>query len=187
MIGIAFLPAGCDVAKQLGGAYNMSQCKYSYNSLSNLNVGGIDLSKGLSLASIPMVTAILTGTAQSVPLNFTLNLDVNNPNKAEAMLNGLQYILSIDNVEFTSGTVNKPMNIPAGGTQILPLAIGFDLATLLKGESKDAVLNIAKNFLGVGDKASNVTFRIKPTFMIGTVPVVSPSYIPITFSFGGKK
>ncbi|MDR2533391.1 MAG: hypothetical protein LBC81_01210 [Tannerellaceae bacterium] len=184
--GLLLFLSGCDVVKQMGGAYNMTQCNYSYRSVSNLRIAGMDLSKGVSIAWLPRITGILSGTAQSVPLNFTLNVDVENPNRTAAMLQGLQYILSIDNVDFTTGVVNRSLNIPGGGSQLMPLDIGFDLAELLRGESKDAVVNIVRNFLGVGDKASNVTFRIKPTFLIGSVPVTSPAYIPVSFTFGGK-
>ncbi|GHV53730.1 hypothetical protein FACS1894181_17650 [Bacteroidia bacterium] len=186
IVCFALLPGGCDVMKQVGGAYNMSQCKYTYRSISNLNIAGMDLSKGVSLSYLPRITSILTGSAQSVPLNFTLNVNVENPNTSAAMLQGLQYILSIDNVNFTSGTIDQALNIPAGGNQVMPFVIGFDMAALLKGESKDAVVNIAKNFLGIGDKASNVTFQIKPSFLVGNIPVTSPAYIPINFAFGGK-
>jgi LEA14-like dessication related protein len=165
----------------------MTQCKYAYHSISNLSLSGMDLSNGISLAYIPRITSILTGASSSVPLNFTLNLDVNNPNLSAALLHGLQYMLSIDNVNFTSGTLQQSLDIPAGGSQLLPLVIGLDLNTLLKGESKDAVVNIAKNFIGIGNQPSNVTFRIKPTFMIGNVPVTAPDYIPVSFSFGGGK
>jgi LEA14-like dessication related protein len=179
--------SGCDVMKQLGGAYTMTQCKYAYHSISDLSFSGMDLSKGVSLAYLPRITALLTGSSSSVPVNFTLNLDVNNPNASAALLNGLQYILSIDDVTFTTGTLNQSLNIPPSGTQLLPLVIGFDLIALLKGESKDAVVNIAKNFIGIGNKASNISFQIKPTFMVGSVPVTSPAYIPINFAFGGGK
>ncbi|MDR2499108.1 MAG: LEA type 2 family protein [Tannerellaceae bacterium] len=186
-ISLLLATASCDVMKQMGGAYNMTQCNYSYRSLSNLNISGMDVSKGVSLSWLPSITGILSGTAKSVPLKFTLNLDVENPNQSAAMLHGLQYILSIDNVDFTNGTIDRSLNIPGGASQAMPLDIGFDIAELLRGESKDAVVSIVRNFIGIGDKASNVTFRIKPTFMIGTVPVTSPSYIPVTFAFGGKK
>jgi len=179
--------SGCDVAKQVGGAYNITQCKYDFQSISNLTLSGMDLSKGVSLAYIPQITSILSGSASSIPLNLTLNLDVKNPNQSAALLNGLQYILSIDNVQFTTGTLNQSLNIPAGGNQLLPLQIGVDLATLLKGESKNAVQNIAKNFLGMSNQKSNVTLQLKPTFMIGGQPIVSPVYIPVNFSFGGGK
>lgn len=184
---VCFILSGCDVMKQVGGAYNMTQCKYSYESISKLNLAGMDLSKGLSLSNIPAITSILTGNTSSVPLNFTLNLDVNNPGQTAALLNGLQYILSIDDVQFTTGSLNQSLNVPSGGNQILPLAIGVDLGTLLRGDSKDVVVNVVKNFLGMSNTKSNVSFQIKPTFMIGNVPITSPVYIPVNFAFGGGK
>jgi LEA14-like dessication related protein len=172
---------------QLGGAYTMTRCKYEYHSISKLSLAGMDLSKGFSIAYIPQLTAVLSGNASSVPLSFTLNLNVDNPNQSTALLHRLQYVLSIDEVRFTSGSLDQSLNIPSGGNQLLPLTIGVDLATLLKGDSKDAVVNIAKNFIGIGNKPSNVTFHIKPTFMVGNVPVTAPDYIPVKFSFGGEK
>jgi hypothetical protein len=56
----------------------------------------------------------------------------------------------------------------------------------MKSNSKDAVIDIAKNFIGIGNKKSNVKVQLKPTFMIGNVPVTSPVYIPVSFSFGGN-
>ena len=102
------------------------------------------------------------------------------------MLHGLQYIVSIDDIKFTSGTLNKSLNIPSGETQTLPLTIGIDLATLMKNNSKEAITDIAKNFIGIGSKKSNVTVQVKPTFLIGNAPITSPTYIPVNFSFGGN-
>ncbi len=182
-----FVLSGCNVAKDLGGAYNMIQCKYDYNSISNLKLAGMDFSKGITASNALQLTSLLTGNLSSIPLNFTLNLDVTNQNQSAALLHGLQYVLSIDNVEFTTGQVDQALNIPGGGKQMLPVVIGFDIATFLKGETKDAVTNIVKNIVGVSDKKSNVSLQIRPTFMIGGYPVTSPVYIPITFAFGGKK
>ena len=176
----------CNVSKDLTGAYNMLNCKYEYKSISGLSLSGVDVSNGISLAAIPKITSILSGTASSIPLNFTLNLNVNNPNQTEAIFRGMQYILSIDDIQFTSGSVSQSMNIASGQTQTLPISIGVDLASLMKGNSKDAVGNIAKNFIGIGSDKSKVTLKIKPTFVVNEIPISWPSYIPIEFNFGGK-
>ncbi|MFV0536330.1 MAG: LEA type 2 family protein [Dysgonomonas sp.] len=184
---IAAIMLSCSSLQQgLSGTYNMINCEYSYKSISGMSISGMNLSNGLSITSIPKVTSILTGSATSIPLNFTLNLNIKNPNQSAAMLNGLQYVISIDDIQFTTGSVDQALNIAAGQTQALPLSIGVDLATLMKNNSKDAVLNIAKNLVGIGSQKSNVSVQLKPTFMIGTVPVTSPIYIPVSFSFGGS-
>lgn len=187
LLAVVLTVSGCDVAKQVSGAYTMTQCKYDYNSISGLTIAGIDLSRGIQPLQILQLTPLLTGQASSIPLNFTLNLDVTNPNPSVALLNGLQYILSIDNVQFTTGSINQQLNIASGAKMTLPLTIGVDIASLLKGESKSAVENVVKNIAGINDKQSNVTLQIRPTFMVGNQAVLSPVYIPVSFSFGGKK
>lgn len=178
---------GCDSVQQgLRSTYNLINCEYSYKSITGLTISGMNLSNGLSVTSIPKITSILSGTATSIPLNFTLNVNVKNPNESAALLHGLQYIVSVDDIEFTTGSINQTLNIASGQTQTLSLTIGVDLATLMKNNSKDAVTEIAKNFLGIGSKKSNVSLQLKPTFMIGNTPVVSPMYIPVSFSFGGN-
>lgn len=175
----------CNVSQELVGAYNMVNCDYNYKSISGMSISGINLSNGPSITDIPKITTLLTGSSSSIPLDFTLNLDVKNPNQSAALLHGLQYILTIDDIQFTTGKLNQSLNIASGATQTLPLTIGVDLATLMKNNSKDAVVDITKNFLGVGSKKSNVKLQIKPTFMIGNTPITSPAYIPISFNFGG--
>ena len=187
LLSVILMMSGCDVAKQLGGAFNMTQCKYDYNSISNLAVGGVDLSQGLSLASITRLTQLFTGNISSLPLNFNVNVDVTNPNTTAAFLNGMQYILSIDGVQFTTGSLNQTLNIASGEKQTMPLTLGFDVAQLLTGNTKDAVLNIVKNFVGIGSEKSQVTLQIKPSFQIGNSLIPSPVYIPISFAFGGGK
>lgn len=181
---VATLLVSCDAAQSLSGAYNMVNCKYSYNSLSNVSVSGMNLSNGLSLSSIPKLTSILTGTATSIPVDMTVNLDVNNPNASEAFLNGLQYIVTIDNLQLTSGSINERLSVSAGETKTMPINLQLDIAQYLKGDSKDTMVNIIKNIAGIGTEKSNVSIQIKPSFMIGSQQVVSPIYIPVNFTVG---
>lgn len=176
--------SGCGATGDLTSAYNVTQCKYDYKSISNLTVSGVNLSNGISPIAIPKLLAVLNGKSSSIPMNFILNLDVKNPNSTAAIMNGLQYIISIDDIEFTTGRVNQSMNIAAGATQNLPLNIGVDLATLMTKNSKSAIQNIAKNLMGIGESESNVKVQLKPTFMIGGAPITSPIYFPVSFSFG---
>lgn len=176
----------CNVMKEVGGAYNTIQCKYSFNSISGVNLAGTSISKSFAIADAFRLTSILTGNNSSLPMNFSLNINVENPNKSAALLHGLEYILSIDGVQFSTGTTDQSLNIPSGGSQILPVTIGVDLIQLMSGQSKDAIVNIAKNIIGIGDKQSNITIQLKPTFMIAGIPIKSPSYIPLNFTYPSK-
>jgi LEA14-like dessication related protein len=180
--------SGCTALQSsLSNAYNLANCDYKYNSISNLTISDMNVSNGLSALMIPKVLSILNGNASSIPLNFTLNLDVRNPNSGTAAFQALHYIISIDDIQFTTGNFRQAFSVGAGETKQLPMTIGLDIAELMKNNSKSAVENIVKNFLGLSDASSKVTFQLKPSFKVGEQLFTSPLYIPVNFSFGGKR
>jgi LEA14-like dessication related protein len=177
----------CDVAQQLLGTYQMTQCKYEYSSISNLNLAGVNLQNVSSLSSLnPLSAANLLSAFVSpggaLPLHFTLNLNVTNPGVQTALLNGMSYILEIDGIEMTQGTLNTQFQVASGQKTLMPIQMGFDLRQVLSGKSAEAIKNLAFNFAGIGNASSNVTVRLKPTFMVGGQALSSPNYIPVSFT-----
>ncbi len=180
----------CDVVKQIGGAYNLSQCKYDYNSIDNIEIAGINLgkSKAISIAEIATLTTILAGgSMQNIPFSMTLNLDVENPNKAAAYLNGLDYTIELNDMEFTTGKLDTPIRIEEGASSVIPLSIGVDLKSLMNRYSKNKVSTEMSRFLGISPGQTKVTVKLWPRVLIGDVPIKSPAHIPVTFLFGSKK
>jgi LEA14-like dessication related protein len=180
--------SGCNVLQSgLSSAYNLVNCDYKYHSISNLTISDMNLSNGISVLMIPKVLSILSGNTSSIPLNFTLNQNVKNPNSGTAAFQTLNHIISIDDVRFTTGDIQHAFSVDVGETKQLPLVIGIDIAELMRSHSKSAVENILKNFLSLSDTSSKVTIQLKPSFKVGEQIFSSPIYIPVSFSFGGKK
>ena len=187
LFSIMLMLSGCTALQtSLSNAYNLANCDYKYNSVSNITVSDINVSKGLSPLMIPKVLSLLSGSASSIPIDFTLNLDVKNPNTGTAAFQALSYIVSIDDIQFTTGNFRQPFSVGAGETKTLPVTIGFDIAELMKSNSGTAVLNIAKNILGLSDTSSKVSVQLKPSFKVGEQTFASPVYVPLTFNIGGK-
>ncbi len=188
LLGLVLTIVSCDVAQTALSTLSLTQCEYKYKSISGLTLGGINLQNATSLSSVnPLALAGLVSSfsskSGSLPLQFTLNLDVKNPGYQTAMLNGLAYILEIDGVEMTTGSVDSKMQVAPGQISQLPINLNFDLKKAMSGQSADAIKNLAFNFAGIGDKASNVTVKLKPTLVIGGQTLASP-YIPVSFSYG---
>ena len=187
-ICVMLMFSGCGALQSaLSGAYNLANCDYKYQSISNLTVMDINLANGLSPLMAPALLTIHNGNASSIPLNFTLNLDVKNPNAGAAAFQTMGYIISIDDIRFTTGSLNQAFHVDAGQSKTLPMNIGFDVAELITNNSRTAVVNVLKNFLGLSDQASSVTVQLKPSFKVGEQLFTSPVYIPVSFTFGGKK
>lgn len=182
--------SGCGTTAQndLLGAYNMTQCKYAYNSVSNISVSGVNLASGSTLSALNLakLTTVLAGNPSSIPLNFTVNMNVTNPNQSAASLNKLQYSVSIDDIHFTDGVLDQAVSIAAGATQTVPLTVGVDVASLMQNNSQTALLNIVKNIAGISGEKSTVSLSLKPTFNIAGQLITSPVAIPVSFTFGGK-
>ncbi|MDR2882773.1 MAG: hypothetical protein LBU98_03230 [Alistipes sp.] len=184
----------CDVLRQVAGTYNMTNCKYDFRSLTEVSVAGIDISRGLSPLDTPRILGLLAGgSTGSLPVACTVNLDVQNPGSSEAILGGMEYVLAIDGVDFTSGAVARHLSVAPGATGSLPIPMTFDVAALLRGESRDAVMGVVRNLVAMSglasvgtDEPSRVTLNIRPSFNVAGQTVASPVFIPVGFSFGGK-
>ncbi|MCL1933613.1 MAG: hypothetical protein FWF53_07380 [Candidatus Azobacteroides sp.] len=191
LLGLIVFFFSCDVAKQVVGTYALTQCKYDYQSISGLTLAGINLQNVSSISSLNPLTAAnllaaFSSSSGSLPLNFTLNLDVSNPGTQTAILNGANYILEIDGMEMTQGLFNQQFQIGSGGKTTLPIAMAFDLKKVLSGKSMDAIKNLAFNFAGIGTDSSNVTVKLKPSFVVGGKTINAPDYIPISFTLNKK-
>ena len=188
---VLFQLQSCDVAKQLVGTYALTQCKYDYNSIAGLTLAGINLQNvsslsSLNVANVTNLLAAFSSPSGSLPLNFTLNLDVSNSGVQTAILNGANYILEIDGLEMTQGLFNQQLQVQSGGKSTLPIAMAFDLKKVMSGQSLDAIKNLAFNFAGIGSASSKVTVKLKPSFVIGGSVVSLPDYIPISFTLNKK-
>ena len=175
----------CDVVKQAEGLYNMTQCEYEYDSVTDLSLAGVNLSGELTPLQIARLLGVLGGGASELPMGFDLNLGISNPNSSAAQIGAMDYILEIDGIRFTSGSVSEGTRVDAQDSGVFPIRMDFDIAGLLTGDSSAAALNAVKNFVGIGTEPSQVTLQIKPSVNIGGYTIPVPVYIPVSFSFGG--
>lgn len=181
VLAVAVLTA-CNVTKDIENAYNLKDCKYSYKSISNIRVNN----EPFSVLSAAKLFGQLGNTQSKMPIEFTLNLNVENPNASAAAFQAMEYKVLIDSLDFTEGTLREPFSVNAGETKTLSVVIGTDAGKLFSGASRDAALRIVQNLVGWESKSqSTVTVELRPTFNVGGVPITSPVYIPVTFKVGG--
>lgn len=185
-VAVVVLATACGVTKDLENAYNLKDCKYSYRSISNIRVNNEEL--GLVSGAKLLAQLSSGGSVSSLPLQFTLNLNVENPNASAAAFQAMEYKVSIDSLDFTEGKLMEPFSVNAGQTKTLSVGIGTDVGRLFSGESRGAMMRILQNLVGWESKTqSTVTVQLRPTFNVGGVLITSPLYIPVSFKIGGKK
>lgn len=189
ILTLFFLFTSCELLNQVSGAYQLMQCDYKYNNISDIQVAGVNLGSGtsLSLSNFAAISSILTGgSLQTIPFSMTLKLDVENPNKAAALLNALDYTIQINDMEFVQGKLDVPLRVEPGETAVLPISIGLDLKSLMNQYSRDKVSKEMSGFLGLSSEKTKVSVKLWPKLMVGGTLVKVPAAIPVEFSFGGK-
>lgn len=179
----------CGVVQQTQQMTNLINCDFRIVNVQNLNLASVNIQnvqslKNLNLTDVARIMVAVAGS--SFPLTFTLNIEGKNPNTTSAGMNKLNWILFIDNIQMTTGSLNNRFTIPpSNGTAIIPIQVSVDLKRVLQGKSLDAITNFAFNLAGIGNRPTRITAKIQPTIMIGQTPLTYPGYISINTNFSG--
>jgi len=181
--------SGCDIARQAQQASNLARCDFRIQGVNNVNFAGVQFQtiktvSDLTVTDAARVMGALAGPA--APLSLNLNLEARNPNTSPAGLNHLDWILFIDDIQMTTGMVDRAFTIPAKGTGTVPVAMSFDLKKVLSGKSASAMLNFCLNLAGVGNKPTRFKVKLKPTLIVAGTALSYPGYITVNTEYGGK-
>jgi len=176
---------GCNLAGDIQKTANMAKCEYNYNSISNVSIGGINVSNGVSTSDAAKILLLLGGQ-RMIPLNFTMTLDVKNPEEEEAAFWAMLYKVKVDDMDFTEGSVSEPFSVAPGETNQLPIKINIDVAELMHKYSTDAIINTTKNFIGIGSGKTKIHVDLTPKFNVAGQTVTSPKSFPVDFFYPEK-
>jgi len=162
---------------------NLAQCEFSTTTIENLKLANVNVQDASEIAEIgPLEIAnILRSVSQkTLPLSFTINININNPNEKLAALNYLEWIAEIDKVEIAKGVVNQRYEIPAGQSIVMPLQVSSDLYKIFsQKEGRDLIAKA----LGIKDddnRPKNLTLRVKPSISVGKGYIKYPGYIAVS-------
>lgn len=185
---LVFVVSACDVVNNLSSMYNFTKCDFRLSSVDNVRLAGVNVQNVTNLSALSILDAARITTAYAtnqLPLSFNLNVEVKNPNKEKAVMNGMEWILLIDNIEMTRGNLNHRVEVmPNNQSAMMPLTLSFDLKKVLSGKSADAVANFGMNLTGQGNKPSRIALKAKPSVVVGGITIPYPDYITIQNDFG---
>ena len=174
----------CSFLKEIS---TLGKCEFRVTTLEDPEIAGVDVSKvrsftDLNFADMGIISAsMLKG---DLPLSFTLNVEVRNPNPAMAALNGLEYLAFIDDVEVASGQLDRRIEIPAnGGITTVPLRLNTDLIDIMKKDSRQALVNFGLNLADAGNRPTRVSIKVKPTILVGAMEIDYPGYFTVKHDF----
>ena len=172
--------ASCDVLTQVAQVANFANCTFNFNSVNNIQMLGVNLSKGMTKDNLN-VTQLLALTnaimSKSLPVTFNVNVNVSNPNSIAASMAKMDYILTLNGKQVVSTTMNQAVNVPANSSNIVTIPITTDLFQLFSGESADAIVNLAFKLAGASSNPVNVGLKVKPYITVGNQMLSYPDYL----------
>ena len=170
------------IASQAAQTLNLKNCTFDVKGVSNINMLGININKGMTLNSLT-AGQILNVTNSllnhQLPVTFNVNIDVDNPNSLAASLGKMDYVISLNNREVISSTFNDGFSIPANSTGSVAIPISTDLFQLFSSETSDAILNLAFKLAGAQSNPVNLGVKIKPYIRVNNQLLAYPDFITI--------
>ena len=172
--------ASCDVLNQVAQMANLVNCTFDFNSVNQIQMLGINLSKGMSKTDLNATQLLSLADAimrKQLPVSFNVNVDVKNPNSIAAAMTKMDYILTLNGKQVVSTTMNNGINVPANSSSVVSIPITTDLFQLFTGESADAIVNLAFKLAGASSNPINVGLKVKPYISINGQQLAYPDFI----------
>jgi len=165
---------------QVAQMANFANCTFNFNNINQIQMLGINLSKGMTAESLNITQGLALVNAitnRTLPVSFNVNLNVSNPNSIAASMAKMDYILTLNGKQVVSTTMNQAINVPANSSNVVTIPITTDLFQLFSGESADAIVNLAFKLAGASSNPVNVGLKVKPYISINGQQLSYPNYI----------
>lgn len=172
--------SSCDVLQQMSQMATFAKCTFDFDSVNSVQMLGINLHKGMTKSDLNVGQLLQLTNAlmsKSLPVTFNVNLDINNPNATDASMTKMDYILTLNNKQVISTTMDSSISVPANSSNVVTIPVTTDLFQLFSGESAEAILNLAFKLAGATSDPVNVGIKVKPYITVGSQQLAYPDYI----------
>jgi hypothetical protein len=171
-------------------AASLGKCEFQIRSVENVYLAGIFVQNITSLADLSIIDVgkLMTSIVGPVfPLSLQINLLGRNPNDRPAGLNRIDWILFIDDIQMTSGSLDKAFVIPPNnGVAVIPVNVNVNLKQVLQGKSAEALVNFGLNLSGKGKSPTRFKVKLRPTIMVGQSAITYPGFITVKTDYSSQ-
>ncbi len=179
---LLFTAPSCELLEQSAQVQRLSLCTFDVSHVDQVKLAGIHLRDGmgyedLNAAQIMTLTGALINN--KLPLDFNLNVKVDNPNDKTAAMSRMDYTIFVDGLELVTGALNERYEIAPGGSTVIPMRLQLELFQALSGETGDALVNLAFKLTGDDSRTSELLFRVKPYIRVGGRELAYPGYLNV--------
>ena len=161
---------------------NLKDCSYNIVGISQLSAGSVEIDgktsfKDFNANDVAGLSKLLM--TKQLPISFTAQIAINNPNNQTAALQSLDWILLIKNQEVARGFLPNTIQINPYEKTIVEIPVNTDLSKLLSTFSMQELSAMLFNFSSKQAFKDDVKLKIKPAIQIGKKYIKTPNYFTI--------
>lgn len=169
--------------KSIGETKRFSKCQFKVNRVVQFKAADINMLNKRKIGDLKFNEGVRLGkfvAGGKLPLVITVNVDVKNPNKQTAALEGFDYILALDGKDVLAGVYDTRTEIPALTAKSVNPTFSFDLLKVVRKTDYKTIMNIVFGLLNEKHEPVNITLMVKPHVRILGKKVKYPDYIRLT-------
>lgn len=179
---VLFTMPSCELLEQSAQVQRLRLCTFDVSHVDQVKLAGIHLRDGMDYGDLNAAQIMtLTGALMSrnLPLDFNLNVKVDNPNDKTAAMSRMDYTIFVDGLQLVSGVLNQRYEIAPGQSVVVPMRLQLELFQALSGETGDALVNLAFKLTGDDSRDSELLFRVKPYIRVSGRELAYPGYLDV--------
>ena len=181
---IALTVSSCDILNQLTQVVNFKNCTFHYNQISSVKLLNYEVLNMDNISDVGFLgLAKLTGAvaAKELPIKLKVDVDINNPNAIPASVSKFDWIFNVDGNDVISGSFNERVTVKENSKATVTIPIETELFTMLKNENSDAIISTLLELINGEEVTSRMTLKIRPSIMVGSMPLQYPGYLNVNF------
>ena len=174
IVCIATLFCGCKSMKEFK---NLQQCDFEFVNVSDFEYAGVKFgnirtANDISLENITKIIAATT--SKTAQLSFNVNVKVSNQSNSWASVNGMKWILYMDDTKMLEGDMATPFSVEPHCSGIMMLRANITPSIRGKAAPLQQIFRYYQNIMGIGDSDAPVlSLKIKPIVNKTELPYIT--------------
>ncbi|MBP5456167.1 MAG: LEA type 2 family protein [Paludibacteraceae bacterium] len=163
-------------------AKNFVNCEFKFGRVSNVVLADVDITHvdDVKKLSFKDAAKLLSAAGSGkLDMDLTVELLVKNPNEEPAHLDGIDYLLYIDDKQVAEGSLEQKVSIQPQEEQTVVLPCKVDLQDILTSDKLESIADFAFGLANNNVDANRLKVSLKPYFTIAGETVKFPSYITV--------
>jgi hypothetical protein len=145
--------------------------------LAGVDVRDVRRPSDIGVADVARIVA--TTVAGTLPFDLALTIEATNRGDVDGRMRQFDWKLRLDDVEVAEGASTTDIRLPVGDVATFPLTVSTDVRDLVKGQSREAIVDVAAGIVDPERRPPRISLMIRPTFEIFGRPVRAPGYVTV--------